>query len=1150
MSLVLNVGGIVKQSLKLGSFTLLCFFFSELTHAAFVHPGCLSTQADLNRMAAKVAAKEQPWKGSWDILVGNHWFYYNQGPEAVPTVCVDSGTCGSNYMNLARDSHRAYQCALRYHGSGDTAYADKAVQIMNAWASAHTSWNGNSNVSLRQGLYGYAFACAAELMRDYSGWQASDFAAFQQYMINQFYAGNSWFLNNLYGRCESHYWANWTLANMASMLAIGVLCDNQAIFDEALNHFFNGVHTGAIENAVYYVHPDGLGQWQESGRDQGHCLIGPQLIGVFCEIAWNQGIDLYGVMNNRVLAGVEYISKYNTWHEVPFVTYMTCDYATWPEPYRFAQTAVAPGGRGQIRPGWDMIYNHYVNRMGMAAPWTGKYAEMVRPEGGGINYGTTSGGFDGLGFTTLTHSRDPIASGAVPSVLRPFVEGRQITLSWAGSAYAQSYNVKRSVTSGGPYTTLAIVGPENLFYIDSGLTVNTTYYYVVSANHPDGESANSVEVAATADGRLRGTLIGTDGSYGGFLAEKICVFDGSLKNFFDGPESVSWAGLDLGQGVSTVITQVKYCPRPGFANRMVGGKFQGSNTADFSSGVTTLYTISKAPAYGVLTSQNVSNPAAFRYVRYLGPSGGYCNTAEVQFFGTVSGLSIPTAPAGVNARVLEGYKVHLTWEGVPSATCYTIKRAAASGGPYVVVDHTMDASYTDIDLAGGTTYYYVVSSLNNAGHSADSDEVSATTQPSSPILTAYYKFDGDLTDSSGFGYHAAAMGAPSYGAGYSGPAIILDGVDDLVILPKGIADYDDITVAAWVYWNGGGDWQRIFDFGNNTSQYFFLTPKSGGGNTLRFAIKNSGPEQIVETSQLAENEWVHVAVTLAGNTATLYVNGTVADTNTAVTINPSDFCPALNYIGDSQWSADPLFNGCIDEFRIYNYALSALQIDRIRFEITQSRPWGGVPAKIPGRIEFEDYDIGGQFISFYDRTDTNGYRQYRPDEPVDIMAVNDGGAAYAVYADAGEWLEYTCDIQAGTYTLIIRSAGMYGPQQGILSLNGQTAATVTLPTTDGWTTWASTEVPDIYLTGGPGQILRFTLNTSTAALNFMEFVRQYNPADITQDGQVNLADFATLAAQWLSAPAVPSADIAPPERDGMVDISDFIFLIENWLAME
>jgi len=348
------------------------------------------------------------------------------------------------------------------------------------------------------------------------------------------------------------------------------------------------------------------------------------LMGPICEIAWNQGVDLYGYDSNRFLAGSEYVAKYNLGNDVPYVTYINCEYDVQP--------VISESGRGTIRPGWDMLYNHYVNRMGLATPFTAQYAELVRPEGGGGDYGGNSGGFDSLGFTTLTHFLDPIASGAVPGGLRPYVQGSQITLSWWGSAHALGYNVKRSTTAGGPYAVIAQVDSAagGTHHVDAGLTPGTTYYYVVSADTPDGESSDSAEAAATADNQLFGTVIGTDGSYDGAGATRDTVFDGSLRNFFDGPDSVSWAGLDL--GVGAVITEVRYCPRSAFSGRMVGGRFQGANTADFSD-VVDLFTVSELPPDGVLTTQSISSAEAFRYVRYLGPDNGYGNVAEVQFFG-------------------------------------------------------------------------------------------------------------------------------------------------------------------------------------------------------------------------------------------------------------------------------------------------------------------------------------------------------------------------------------------------------------------------------------------------------------------------------------------------------------------------------------
>ena len=156
-----------------------------------------------------------------------------------------------------------------------------------------------------------------------------------------------------------------------------------------------------------------------------------------------------------------------------------------------------------------------------------------------------------------------------------------------------------------------------------------------------------------------------------------------------------------------------------------------------------------------------------------------------------------------------------------------------------------------------------------------------------------------------------------------------NGTDSYVMLPatQPMSDYNEITLATWVYWKGSSQWQRIFDFGNNTNQFMFLTPRSGN-NTLRFDIKNGGSEQSVETAQLPANQWVHVAVTLGNGTAKLYVNGALKATSSGFTIKPSDLQPSMNYIGKSQF-ADPLFNGMVDEFRIYNRVLSDADIGAV-----------------------------------------------------------------------------------------------------------------------------------------------------------------------------------------------------------------------------
>jgi hypothetical protein len=229
---------------------------------------------------------------------------------------------------------------------------------------------------------------------------------------------------------------------------------------------------------------------------------------------------------------------------------------------------------------------------------------------------------------------------------------------------------------------------------------------------------------------------------------------------------------------------------------------------------------------------------------------------------------------------------------------------------------------------------------------------------------AIYSFDENFRDSSGNGNNPLIYGAPKRQADLFGNALVLDGMDDYIVLPTNIGENADFTFAARIYWNGGGQWQRIFDFGTGTSQYLFLTPRSGD-NTLRFAIKNGGSEQIVQTAQLAAGQWIHVAITLNGNLGTLYVNGLPAATNTSVTINPSDFQPSVNYIGDSQFSADPLFNGLLDDIVIADYALSA---DQVAALVADNQPARFVtaPLNIVGSTAGSE-ESGNPAVNSYDR---------------------------------------------------------------------------------------------------------------------------------------------------------------------------------------
>jgi hypothetical protein len=145
------------------------------------------------------------------------------------------------------------------------------------------------------------------------------------------------------------------------------------------------------------------------------------------------------------------------------------------------------------------------------------------------------------------------------------------------------------------------------------------------------------------------------------------------------------------------------------------------------------------------------------------------------------------------------------------------------------------------------------------------------------------------------------------------------------LVNPGVAEFEDITIACWVYWAGGSTWQRIFDFGNGTGEYMFLSPNAAGTN-LRFVVGGEGNEQNVQTETLAIGEWTYVTVTLNADIGRIYVNGELANTNENFTFNPYTVNMAVNYIADSQYGGDPYFNGLIDDLKIYNFARTTEQV--------------------------------------------------------------------------------------------------------------------------------------------------------------------------------------------------------------------------------
>jgi arabinan endo-1,5-alpha-L-arabinosidase len=197
-----------------------------------------------------------------------------------------------------------------------------------------------------------------------------------------------------------------------------------------------------------------------------------------------------------------------------------------------------------------------------------------------------------------------------------------------------------------------------------------------------------------------------------------------------------------------------------------------------------------------------------------------------------------------------------------------------------------------------------------------------------PVFTndwsAVYRFDADAADDHSQYYGLLQNGASIKNDPIHGHVLDLNGTNQYVWLPPGAA-YGQ-TFAAVVNWRGGGQWQRIFDFGFDTTKTVMLTPASGD-NVLRCDINPGGTLQTLQWNQpLPTNTWTHVAVVLNGSRGVLYVNGAPVVTNNSVNFQPVNVAPQTNHLGRSKFSADPYFNGQFASFRVYGRALSALEI--------------------------------------------------------------------------------------------------------------------------------------------------------------------------------------------------------------------------------
>jgi len=210
----------------------------------------------------------------------------------------------------------------------------------------------------------------------------------------------------------------------------------------------------------------------------------------------------------------------------------------------------------------------------------------------------------------------------------------------------------------------------------------------------------------------------------------------------------------------------------------------------------------------------------------------------------------------------------------------------------------------------------------------------ASAAPPEPVI--HYTMDdvgdGVVPDSSGNGLDGSISGATENVDAPDGPALGLTGGH--VTIPAGaLEDAADLTVSTRVKWDGtGGAWQWLFALGQNTDRYLFATPSNGDGN-LRAAVTQAaagGEATVTGEGPLHTDEWATLTVTLDddADTVTTYLNGVPvgsAASDVAAADLWGDGAESTGFIGKSFYP-DPAFAGAVDDFRLYDAALTPEQV--------------------------------------------------------------------------------------------------------------------------------------------------------------------------------------------------------------------------------
>lgn len=354
----------------------------------FVHPGTVLTKPQMQYAYAQAVAGIEPWKTTFANFQTQYASFLSSSYTSHAHAQVGRNLYKSDYEN---DAMAMFVNGVMWNMTGTSRYADKVVQLLDAWTSTCTSIQYPDNDWQLCDGYGLHFMIyGADMIYNYSGFtSAKKTNAVNLFTLFYSYYSTYATANSVKAPFVLSGWPSWGSSGGKFIMAYGIFCNNTTAYNLSLEYFSRTAANGA-DNGTNITAFLSTGQPVEGARDQYYAQLGLASFLEWAQMAYNQGnTSLYDARSGVIGKALEYTAKYNLGQSVTWAS-MTPATPIWAVTPPI--TAISSTNRGKYRPIWYMAYNYYHRYRGLAMPYT---AQVIS---GNVNEGATQTLTDEVGF--------------------------------------------------------------------------------------------------------------------------------------------------------------------------------------------------------------------------------------------------------------------------------------------------------------------------------------------------------------------------------------------------------------------------------------------------------------------------------------------------------------------------------------------------------------------------------------------------------------------------------------------------------------------------------------------------------------------------------------------------------------------------------